>query len=436
MNKLIKMLLLTAVFIFCFTIPSLAQNKAGVFNFYGSVPKEFCLTATNKLSTILLDLGCFELAERGEINRVLQEQQLQNSGLVDKAVEAGRILSIQLGFMGSIDHLFSYWDGKAQRYRAEAGITLKIIDIQSGQVLHIIVSTGYSSSVNKEKSLYQAIEDCFSRNLVVKLKDIFSLNGIIVKVEGDNLYFFNGEDRGVIQGQRFKVLRAKVENIENMKVTAAFKEEIAQIEVVEVTEGMSRAKILWNSQSVLPGDTVEEIVSDMKMMNLGVAVTNKYVFENTKDKKINTETHQFPLHFSGRYGKEVPFKSANFFVLSLANPTNVTILSFGVEGGLEIPFIRGLLYGTCFGGGGISFGFQEITSRTASCLGYYLKAGCGGKVYIRYDHGPRINLNIFAEYGPKIGSNWKTIDGTITSVPIQKINFTGFGLELGVSIPF
>ena len=209
MKKSIKMLLLTAVFIFCFTIPSLAQNKAGVFDFYGSVYKEFCLTATNKLSSILLDLGCFELAERGEINRILQEQQLQNSGVVDEAVEAGRILSIQLGFMGSIDHLFSYWDGKAQRYRAEAGITLKIIDIQSAQVLHIIVSTGYSSSENKEKSLYQALEDCFSRKFVVKLKDIFSLNGIIIKVDGDNLYFFNGEDRGVKQGQRFKCRKQK-----------------------------------------------------------------------------------------------------------------------------------------------------------------------------------------------------------------------------------
>lgn len=433
MKKSMKILLITAIFIFCFAIPGLAENKAGVFGFYGSVPNEFCLTATNKLSSILLDLGCFELVERGEIERLLQRQHLQDTGLIDEAVQVGKILSIQLGFIGSVDHLFSYWDGKAQRYRAEAGITFKVINIETEQVLHIIVGTGYSSSENKEKSLYQALEACFSGEFVLKLKDIFSLNGIIIKVDGDNLYFFNGKDRGVKQGQRFKVFRAEVENFEEMKITTAFKEEIAQVEVTEVTEGMSKAKILWNSQPVLLGDTVEEIVSpDKKLVNLGVAVTNKYVLEKSgKNEKV-----KFPLHLTGRYGKELPFRNYNYFDLSLFKGSNVTILGFGVERGLEYPFIKGLLYGTCFGGGGISLGFQEITSGTTSCLGYYIKIGCGGKYYVKYDSGPRINLNIFAEYGPQIGSKWKTSDGTITYAPVQKLDLTGFGLELGVSFPF
>ena len=437
MKKSSIVLLLAMIYIFCYATPSFAQEKVGVLDFGGKTPTEFRLSAGNKLFSILLDLGYFDLIAREEMARVLGEENFLASQSVEETIETGRMLAANLLFTGSIEQLSSHWDSKVQRYRGEAGITVKIIQVQTGRVLHLLVRTGYGSSENREKSLHLALENCFAGDFMVKLKEIFALNGTITKVDGDSIYFFNGKDLGIKKGQRFRVLRTEFEEFEELKIRTAFQREIGLVEVIAVGDNISKAKLIWNSLPILLEDTVEEVeYPEKKLLSFEIGVSNKYTTEAFTGETSAKKNHRYPLALNLKLGRELPFKHSGFLHLGVISVPTVKVFNFGIEGGFERPLSKGFFYFTLSGETGLALAFQQLSSQNASCLGYYLKVGGGGKMYFNREQGPRINLRIFGQYGPKLTPPWKDNEGKTVTPSIQRLDFTGFGLEVGFSIPF
>jgi hypothetical protein len=95
---------------------------------------------TDQINAILIDSGKFQVIERTALKRLLEEQNLSLTGLVDaeKMVSAGKLISIQGFFYGSIEH-----KGKSIE------LTLKAVDVETSASIYAKKFEGESLSLGK-----------------------------------------------------------------------------------------------------------------------------------------------------------------------------------------------------------------------------------------------------------------------------------------------
>ncbi len=121
------------------------KPKAGVLNFKGSGTSE---AVTNTVRSVfeakLFETDVYSLVDRSEIESIMQEQGLQNSGLTDntKAVKIGKIANIDKIIIGSIDKL----DGNIYN------IQVKIINVETAQIDGM-----YTETANGDKEIIDTI---------------------------------------------------------------------------------------------------------------------------------------------------------------------------------------------------------------------------------------------------------------------------------------
>ena len=99
----------------------------------------------------------FSIAERTEMERILKEQQLGMSGVIDdtQAAAVGKVLGIDAIITGSTNWTESYENNNTRRTRkVRASMSMKIVSITTGQVLAIFSkdATRESSSTYDPKS--------------------------------------------------------------------------------------------------------------------------------------------------------------------------------------------------------------------------------------------------------------------------------------------
>lgn len=112
---------------------------------------------SNRLESELVKIGNFKVVERNEIDKVLKEQKLQISGLVEEVfLDVGRILGanqIILGSIGKIGPLYT--------------LTAKLVDVESGELL-------ITSDFDAESGLSELLQ--------IGLKDVaLELTGVSLK---------------------------------------------------------------------------------------------------------------------------------------------------------------------------------------------------------------------------------------------------------------
>lgn len=246
MRKTAFFLLVLGLF-FCQTGTVFARERVSVLGFSGMMQEEYKETAVNKLTALLVKIDRFEVVERAELDRILDEQYLQSTGLVaeEQAVEVGKLLGVKLAFIGSINRLAASWDRESRKYKAEAGITVKIIDVESGKILQIMEEDGYASDYNYRNALHKAIESSIGTNLAYKIRESFTIRSEVFKVEEGTVYFLDGSRQGVKKGMRYYILRPEELSLYDWEMGPefAFKKRVGLVEVVDVLENLSKAKI-------------------------------------------------------------------------------------------------------------------------------------------------------------------------------------------------
>ena len=94
----------------------------------------------------------FELAERGQLERVLAEQRLSNSGVVDEAQAAklGKVLGIDAMLMGSCTYSAGVvTEGDTRKRWVSAKVTMKVVEVNTGKVLGIKTEEQSEESAGK-----------------------------------------------------------------------------------------------------------------------------------------------------------------------------------------------------------------------------------------------------------------------------------------------
>lgn len=134
-----KKLLFVSLFNVLSILPAQAETKIAVmpFEVLSKDPnvQQFGLGTTDTLTNALSSVPDFIMVDRGQMNMIMKEQALQNSGFTDAsgAAKIGKILNVDLLILGSIQ-------SEDKSYR----ITAKFTNVETGKILKSVQVTGNS----------------------------------------------------------------------------------------------------------------------------------------------------------------------------------------------------------------------------------------------------------------------------------------------------
>ncbi len=189
--------------------------------------------ASDILVTELVKSGKFIVVERDRMAKILEEQKLQSGGLIDQAtaVKVGQVMGLEAIVVGSISQFGVKKEGsdylitQSKSQVAEVAVDLRLIDVQSGQViladsgkgrakstkgsfLGMGTKGGYDETLEGEAlraALVQFVENAASQ---LNRK---AWSCMVADAYNDELYLNAGQDSGVKPGMELDCYRQGAE---------------------------------------------------------------------------------------------------------------------------------------------------------------------------------------------------------------------------------
>jgi TolB-like protein len=211
-----------------------------------NVSRENAEGITDILRTELFNTGCFRVVERQQIQRILEEQKFQMSGLTDpdQATELGRLLNVRKIMTGTVTLLGSTHI-----------INTKILDVQSGQMelAEAVECRG------GESELPNAITE-----LALKVSYKIGLEGNIIRLSGESVYIDLGSADGLKLGQMLEVVRLgeSITDLEG-RVIGTNSERIGSLVITKIQDRFSETAVKSKTTLFRKGDRVKPTTEEM-----------------------------------------------------------------------------------------------------------------------------------------------------------------------------
>ena len=240
--------------------------------------------------TELVNTNTFTVVERAQLQKVLDEQQLGKEGVLDPttAARVGKILGVQLMLLGTVTEFSLDTQkvtvpilGKIDVTIARCVINAKMVSVETAEIMAAMKGEGqfdrkgfalgrafgslqglsFSSREFRDHILGKATEAA-AKEIVgqtvektVDLEPILApepakLSGIVADVTDGEITINVGSKAGVEVGDIFEVYRKikEIKDPETGEVIMVKKEKIAEIEITEVVESASVAKMVLLAQ--------------------------------------------------------------------------------------------------------------------------------------------------------------------------------------------
>lgn len=241
MKKIMRILLYTGLL--CLVATNLmAQNKTriAVLSFEAkNVADATAEAVADILSTELFNTNRFDVIERQAINRILEEQQLQMTGVTDmsQAAEIGKVLNVEKIMIGSVSRL-------GQTYI----INTRLVDVETGTT-ELAENT---KSNNGEDGLPAAIQE-----LVGVIAQKVVVEGKVIKVTPNTILIDLGTIHGIKKDQVLEVIRFGdvITDLSGSAVGRA-EDKIGLLKVVKVNKEYCETQVLQSKTNVQLGDNV------------------------------------------------------------------------------------------------------------------------------------------------------------------------------------
>lgn len=252
------------------------------------------------ITTALFNTRRFTLVERKDLEGVLGEQDLGASGRVAQpsAAKIGKVLGAQYQIFAAVNEwtpqkgkvkggLGGIVPGalgglKAGKSEAEVAISFKIVDATTSEVLQAITAratagnwnlgvglggligagaAGGAIGIEKNSPVSYAVQSCINKaayQIAMALADR-PWSGAVMKITGDKIYINAGSTAGLTAGAVLVASSLGEELIdpETGMTLGAETERIGLLEIVEVKEKYSIARITEGCQGLKEGDKVE-----------------------------------------------------------------------------------------------------------------------------------------------------------------------------------
>lgn len=199
-------------------------------------------SVTEKLITQLVNLRRFRVIERNAMDKIMNEQTLGMTGVVDEntAAKVGKLVGADIIILGSI----TYSPGFVK-------VTARCIDTETAET---IVAKDASTQNNDLRNVDHLVE-----NVAIMIYNALPLvEGDIINTDGDQVYLDIGSAHGLMKGTKCIVFREgevikhpTTGQILGKKVT-----KLGEISVVEVQEKMAIAKVLNKEGTIQTGDKI------------------------------------------------------------------------------------------------------------------------------------------------------------------------------------
>lgn len=232
--------------------------------------------AADEVTTQLVKTGEFAVVERSQIETLLAEQKLGQSGLVDAATAAriGKLLGAQAVITGSITQFSldrkSAGIGRlaASYTEAESIVDVRMINVNTGEIILATKGTGKKrfggaafKDMNFERDMdagtaqealrpavAQAVERIRAEKIPLAGLAAAEPMGRVVGMRGADYYIDRGANTGIKVGQRFEVVRI-IDRITDAsgKVLDEVTESVGTLEVSRVLSQSAICKLVTGS---------------------------------------------------------------------------------------------------------------------------------------------------------------------------------------------
>lgn len=145
----------------------------------------------DKMITSLVNLKRFNVMERAELQRILEEQKLGMTGVLDAstAAEIGKGIGLDAIILGSVTAV-----------KSSVGIDARVIDTETASI--VTSKDAYSTSTNIQ-DIKTMVDD-----VVMKIySDLPIVDAYVIKVEGENFYIDIGSLKGIRKGMKCTIYR-------------------------------------------------------------------------------------------------------------------------------------------------------------------------------------------------------------------------------------
>jgi curli biogenesis system outer membrane secretion channel CsgG len=245
---------------------------------------------SDMLTTELVKSGKYSVIERQEIEKVIEEQQMGQSGMVSEqsAAQMGKLLGVELAIMGAVTEFGYSKGGTGGRFKgigigvsketATVAVDVRFVNTTTGEILTaesvrkeksssgLSVSTpefGFDNEKDFDNSLVgkatrEAIEDMMS--LIEQKIEELPWGGKIITVKDNTIYFKPGSDAGVKVGDSF-VVYAEGEVLEDPDtglILGSVEKKVGTIQVTGiVANGKAATAVAKSGSGFKKGDLVK-----------------------------------------------------------------------------------------------------------------------------------------------------------------------------------
>ncbi|MGH7491249.1 MAG: CsgG/HfaB family protein [bacterium] len=183
----------------------------------------------DKLTTVFVNLNRFKVIERAQLEKILAEQKLGLSGVIDvgTAAEIGKGIGVDAVVCGSISHAGN-----------TASIDARLVDTESAAI--ISAQDAFANNLSLP-ALSQMISD-----VAVKIKNETPLvHGYVINTDRERLTFDFGRTNGMRKGMKCVVYRqgAPIVHPITNEVIGKMIDELCEAQLTEVLDGYSFANI-------------------------------------------------------------------------------------------------------------------------------------------------------------------------------------------------
>lgn len=265
---LILVVLMLGIFVFEEARCEFQRTKIAVLDFQiqgkGFETEDMGKIVAEWLITALVQKGRFDVIERRLLEKVLKEQNLGASGVVDSASASkiGKVLGARIVVSGSVIRLSKFTE-----------VNARLIDVASGSIL--AAEKVKSQSTTRLEDLITMMSD--------KIMNDFPLEGYIVQRSGDSVIIDLGKRAGVKKGMKFIVFK-EGKLIKHPKTGEVLDIELirtGEVQVKRVKEKTSTANITSDAE----GQKIE-----YGQMVRSASVKNRVGVYNPPPEPVRTET--------------------------------------------------------------------------------------------------------------------------------------------------
>jgi hypothetical protein len=204
------------------------------------VPEQTAKIVEEVLQGEFANLPLFRLVERDKLGVLLEEQQLQVSGVTnaETAVKAGSVLNVQKVVFGTI--------GRYQSDYVAYILSLRLVDVERG-----VIEASENTDIGSDRDIRDA-----AARLVQRLASRIAITGKVSAVQDGAVYTSLGMDLGVKKGDSLAAYRISLVKDNVGKILLREEVPVANMEVDQVSEEGSRCLVLEKATVIEPGLSV------------------------------------------------------------------------------------------------------------------------------------------------------------------------------------